>query len=496
MERHAWHMSDNTIQLWGVGQTVEHIVTWTVPPEFGNLTAYKLNSADLLSLPYPRVSWIAADNKEVVRFQCGPTTALCYSTLKAPVPLPIMPNFYVQSIKEVNYNNAVTLLLTHPGGVVRIEEKHLEIVVLDSLNWANSPWFQKFPVSRIRGAVRTYAGINNQLRGRLTVPISPAGNVTGVGLIVNLEYDLKGHRVKQVTMMPQAVQNFAAHEKNTGDGLIYYWLMQTPFTDRHTKNAFILSHGGSAQNPLQYASTTFDPGIHWSSEVFLFDKGETVPTRDVGMIVSGNETMSLWPGAHSGFDVWTPKYSYGYSSPEVELGTSLRVESFGMPVMANNVFGEFVGSSASMATRGWSSEIGKADYPCWYYVILNWNFKAPTQAYEDKIRSISTDYFLEARKGNTGPTTSTDYYQGVLAAVKDVPLNYEKYAANDEFKVTEEIVDHKASIETRRAAKTDLFAANCRVSNCDIDEAGDCPIGRCWARGAIGGFQCCEHPPV
>ena len=484
---HAWHMSDNTIQLWSVGNDAEYIVTWNIHPYYMNFTSYKLNGIDPTSSPYPRVSWIAANNEEVIRFQCGPA-ANCYPTIKDPVPIPIKPNFYVQAIRNINYGDDMSLLLVHPGGAIRVQETNTDLYVVDSLDWSSQSWFQTFPVNRINGAVRTYVNHNNQARGRLTVAISPQSNVTGVGLIVNAVYDSIGRRLKQVTMMPQAAQNFAAHEKNTGDGLVYYWLMQTPYVDTATKNAYVLSHGGGSQNAPQYASTTFKPGVHWSREVFLFDKGELMGTLDIGMLVSGNE-------AQSGFNVWSPQFAFGQASPEVVLGNSRPVTSFGMPILADNLFGDHLGSAASMATKGPDG--------CWWYVILDWNANSPGKRLAlDAFRQRSTEMYKEIRANphrNYTKDAVTQRIEKAQAAQEQQVLqgqgaNNAMKSANDFSKILSDPL--KTSTSAKRESTMGQFSANCRVSNCDIDNPGDCPIGQCWARGAIGGFQCCEHPPV
>lgn len=490
LDIHAWHMSDNTIQIWLIGTKVEKWVTFPIHPYYMNFTSYKMNAIDPTSLPHPRISWIAANNEEVIRFQCGPGPS-CYPTIKDPVPIPTGgPKFFVKSIVNMKYNWEMDMLLVHPGGAIRVQESNTDLTVVSSLSWANQPWFNTYPTNELRGVVRTWAGRNNQLKSRLTLAISPT-NVTSVGLIVSAIYEPNDSRqVRTVTLMPQSAQNLAAHEKNTGDGLVYYWLIQEAFAGVSAKNAFVLSHGGSAQDPLQHASTTFNPGVHWSSEVFLFDRSDDLVTLDVGMIASGNETQSLSPGPFGGYNIWTPQYAYGYGAPEVQLRSPKHMSS-GMPILARNVFGEYQGSMASLASQHSDG--------CWYYVILDWNSNVAKQQAIDQLLKRSSETIEMIRNS---PNHFADHAFPSSPAFRSTEdRDIENMSTPNSFTTANTIKTKKAVDTAATSAAHDfkrdfMFTPDCRATTCSIDEPGDCPIGKCWARGAVGGFQCCEHPPV
>lgn len=484
-------MSDNTIQVWLIGTKVEKWVTFPIHPYYMNFTAYQMNAIDPTSLPYPRISWIAANNEEVIRFQCGPSLS-CYPTIKDPVPIPVPgPKFYVKSIVDMKYDWEMDMLLVHPGGAIRVQESNTDLTVVSSLSWASQPWFNTFPANELRGVVRTWAGRNNQAKSRLSLAISPQ-NVTSVGLIVSAIYEPNDSRqLRTVTMMPQAAQGLGAHEKNTGDGLVYYWLIQEAFSSFDTKNAFVMSHGGSAQDPLGSASTTFNPGVHWSSEVFLFDRSDLLVTLDVGLLASGNETQALQPGSWGGFDLWVPKYSYGYGAPEVKLRSPKHMAS-GMPILARTVFGEFQGSTVSMASK-------RAD-GCWYYIIFDYNSSTAKRKLMSSLLKRSSETIEMIRRS---PNQFAD-----LVFPSDLTFRSTEHRDVDEIRAA----SASSTASKNAAKKLDVFSAttstaatfqhdtmftpDCRATTCNIDEPGDCPIGKCWARGAIGGFQCCEHPPV
>lgn len=453
-------MSDNTIRLYLLTSNddppLELLATWNVPVQFSSASAYKLNGIEPRSIPNPTASWIAADGENVFRFQCGPG-ALCYETA-SPVTLGINASLPVRAIEEVDYNEAMELLLVHVEGVVRIQETQTALYVLDSMSWKSENWYRQFPLSRVTGVVRTYAGVDGQTRGRLMIALAPEKQTpSAVGLVAKILYDKFGKSVEQVTMMPEAAQKFSAHIPDVGSGMIYYWLIQTPYTNDTTKNAFLLSHGGSAQNALLNASTTFKPGIHWSSDVFLFDSNHWLGAAKVGLVVSGNNSSSSIISPSSKFDAWTPRFSFRTGYPEVILGNSFPINGFGMPRLSAQAFGEF--SLASLAAKS-------AD-GCWYAILIDWNANEPE--------------------------TKLNHHQ-LIAKSRDTVELKKKMA--QKFRET-----FSMSEEERTDPKVDnfehsFFDANCRISNCDLDNPGDCPLGKCWARGAVGGFQCCKHPPV
>ena len=450
-------MSDNTIQVWVVGNSYDYELTFTVDPAFTkDYTAYRLYDVEVGTIPHPVLKFVVANGKEMFRFMCGPDTT-CQATLAAPVPLPSVAHtgFKVEAIESVNYLGTDHYLLVHAGGVVRVARTPSALNIVDYLDWSQEPWFKAFPVDHLRGVVRTYQGRNGQARGRLAIAIGPSsGNNTAVGLLVNVIYDnLSSPSIQAVAMLPQSAQNLGAHEKDSGDGMVYYWCIQEPTFVPSAKNAFVMSHGGSPQDARTYAAATFPPGVHWSSEVFLFDRGDLLGTAKVGMIVSGNETMAMRPGSLGGFDVWAPRYNYGngWLPSEVVLGNPTHVFGFGMPILAKNVFGEFLGSMASMASKG-------AD-GCWYAVIIDW---------------FANDPHGMAANGNTQSSESSE--------TSKVDQNLHQSDRQD-----------VSFVNLEREA---TFAPDCHVSTCSIDSPGDCPIGKCWARGSLGGFQCCQHPPV
>lgn len=436
-EIHAWHMTDNTINLYSVhlNPTLWVWSTGFFKPSFNQslYTAYKMIAIRPTSYGQsPIITWIAANHQEVIRFTCGPAESCSMVGQPTPLPIPPSSNFSIQSIQQyTDFFDAAHQVLIHPGGAIHIQLTQTEIKVIDSLSWMNEAWFNTFPVDRVSGVIHTFSNINNQTRGRLVVSLAPHTNVTGVGMVLNANFDSQGHALNQVTMMPQAAQNFGAHERKTSDGLVYYWLIEQSIPNV-SENAFILSSGGSPQDPLQHAAAKFEHDVHWSKDVFLFNKAHTKPTSslNVGLVIAGNDARQ--PARNEvGFRLWSPEYAYGQGYPEVNLGQSSPVKGFGMPILASNVFPEFRGSYASMAALGYNG---------WYMIFLQWDI---------------------------------------------TPKGHQASA-----KAQQRPVFVSEDFNKKR------FASNCRQSNCDIDEPGDCAIGKCWGRGAFGGFECCQHPPV
>lgn len=410
--------------------------------------------------------------------------------LGGPTALPPMPpNFSVQSILDAQYASRPYLLLVHPGGSIKIEVTATLIKVVDALDWTNQAWFKSFPVDRVSGAVHTYKHENHQVRGRLVVSLAPKHNITAVGMVVSAYFDDIGRSVRQVAMMPQAAQNFAAHEREADDGLVYYWPIEQSIAGV-SANAFIVSSGGSPDDPLHYAATKFDHGVHWSNNVFLFNDFHFRSSKtNMGLLVSGTGQLPHSPH-DDGFHMWTPKFAFGVGSPEVTLGGSTRVAGFGMPILGSNLFSEYRGGYATMAAQ--SSEGWSSFYLAW--ILDDYGSEAHQEGSTDRHHLRSRQRLRTAPLTGMTRNHVDSRKEERKGAAKHVQTAATTKTAN---KFVGEFLSAPGAEQWDSGAINIMhYAANCRVSNCDIDEAGDCPVGKCWARGAIGGFQCCEHPPV
>jgi len=421
LEFHAWFLSDNSINLYlenpGQEKGLELVVSWKVPAEFvKGATAIRFAAIDAQTLPNPTASWIAANGTHAYRFQCGPGI-LCYRTAE-PARLPIDPSRPVRSITEIVEGQSSQLYLVTEDSVVTLTEEDHSLTVWKNVTWNHRHFFTTFPVDRITGVVRSYDSRN------LLVSLSSSNN-NGVGYVVNVAIEPSGElSVFTVTLMTRSPQSFYAHNDQLRPRLIYYWLIQDPYVDITTHNAFVVSSGG-AHHDMKLASAVFEPGESWAPDVFLLED-----ELQSGLLASGNYSKP-------GFSAWSPQFAFGDDDdPEVRLRSAtpfLPSTGFSKPRFAIRTWGGWMGQIGSVTSKNLNDG-------CWYIVILNWGdaSKAPPR------RSSRV----------SGPNLKTS--KAVVLPTK----------------------------------------GNCRVSNCDLDNPGDCPLEQCWALGALDGFQCCTKPPV
>jgi hypothetical protein len=183
----------------------------------------------------------------------------------------------------------------------------------------------------------------------------------------------------------------------------------------------------------QVVRTNFTSGERWS------DRLVTKVQWDGTLVLASGD-----PTAHSGFNFWTP-----YIGLTLNLGTP-----------------QFFPSS-----RGWSLP----------FLSLPAALNALIATSQNSMGSY--DIILVNWPGSF----AMDDKEAVEEKLDMLLENHEKIK-----------MEQVESVEvlTASAKLPSTSNANCKPSQCDIDDPGDCTIGNCWGTGEHGKFVCCKKPPV
>lgn len=274
-------------------------------------------------------------------------------------------------------------------------------------------------------------GLTSSYRGRIMASVAST-DVTATGYIVAI--NRSGFKLRQVTMLEHGTPLFNALSTPTHTSPIYYWLEQSPYTSPTALNAFEKSFGGSPNNLVQ-AGTTLKPGDQWSSGVFTLD-----PDSRLGLIFAGNYQKT-------GFTAFTPTYGLGMYSPEVTLGRPTifpKSLPYTLPTYGHDLFPT---SNYRMATAAAMNTQTKT----WHELVFDYTRPSPVSEEEAEQEAAH----LAAQQAST-------------------------------------LMESNSVRNTSRSA---AVAANCVKSDCDLENAGSCPVGNCWAQSGADGFICCKHRP-
>jgi hypothetical protein len=294
-------MSDGTVQFWSIRPSwkysFELLATWNLPYDLQNGTAYHIQHIELVSRPYPTVSWYMSKGNRIWRFECGPSTVCARTSPDVIVP-GVNASLPIQAISRLDsYGVDVGRSVAVSTDYAAILTEHDTYIGLqDVFSWASKTFRQNFPVNHVVGLVASDAS-------DLLIALSP-DNPTDVGYVISLKY-IKGHfNYSHVTMMQRSTRTFTSWSSDFDPTPIYYWLEQLPYNGTSTNNAFLKSQG-LAFNP-NTAGAVFAPSEEWSNFITIDTMTKT------GLLVSGTKNQP-------GFTAWAPQFGFGSACPEVVL---------------------------------------------------------------------------------------------------------------------------------------------------------------------------------
>lgn len=289
---------------------------------------------------------MVANATHAFQLQCGSGDS-CAPIANA-VAIPGKP---IQRIAALNAGAAIAseLILASSDTLYWLYSSPLGLTVRQSYSWKNSAFAKAFPAADLISGLGT-----TKMNYLILISLSPHDH-QGPGYIVALQWSYVAPlKLRTVTKLNRATFNLDWYTSLLHPAPIYYWLVQNPYTNDSTPDAFVPSMGGKGSRAAA-SGDVFTPDMHWSNS-FAID-----PNSHLGLIFAGNSTTR-------GFRAYTPSLALGGWLPEVRLRTpTVFLLNYSMPVYAAELFSQiYTQTLASAAAKNLETGV-------WHELIFDYS---------------------------------------------------------------------------------------------------------------------------